>query len=176
MTSRCCGKERNFSCGLWEEVHFRLLNKVWGCRRKNTHRGSLLPQTWASPLKQLLTVVHMSADGFVRWTADYKHIPRPREKKKIFFREQQYWKSRPCLDFAGRWLHYETLLVWPRGLEMPTRTHGFFIVHTKSVNRLPSLPVSQSENLAPLCGCTWLQGLHSQVLHLRLLKILTKKL
>lgn len=31
-----------------------------------------------------LTVVHMSADGFVRWTADYKHIPRPGEKKKSF--------------------------------------------------------------------------------------------
>lgn len=26
----------------------------------------------------------MSADGFVRWTADYKHIPRPGEKKNLF--------------------------------------------------------------------------------------------
>lgn len=64
----------------------------------------------------------------------------------------------------------------PRALEMPTRTHGFFIVLTKPVYCLPPLSVSQSENLAPLCGCTWLLGLHSEVLHLRLLKILTQKI
>lgn len=68
------------------------------------------------------------------------------------------------------------LYLWPRGLEMPTWSHGFFIVLTKSVYRLPPLSVSQSENLAQLCGCTWLWGLHLEVLHLRLLKILTKKL
>lgn len=61
-------------------------------------------------------------------------------------------------------------IFWPRGLEMPTWTHGVFIVLTKPVYCLPALSVSQSETLTLLCGCTWPIRFHSYVLLLGILK------
>lgn len=65
----------------WEEVRFRLLNKAVG---GGTHVGGPLFQRYGPHLwKQVPTGVHIAADGFVRWTADYKHVPEAQEK--VFF-------------------------------------------------------------------------------------------
>lgn len=120
----------------------------------------------------------MSADGFVRWTADSKHIPK--KKKKSFF---------PVKLESSNARSHSLVSVLPAGgcsLKLDLRDPGLwkcprgladFSLSSQSLCTVClHLSASQSENLAPLCGCTWLRGLDSEGLHLGLLKILTKKL
>lgn len=95
----------------------------------------------------------------------------PEPRKKSFF--QWGWRAamlkNPCLEL------WNLTCVTPGSGNAHTDTWIFHCPHKACLLSAP-LSVSQSENLAPLCGCTWLLGLHSEVLHLRLLKILTQKI
>lgn len=133
---------------LWslEEVHFCLLNKVWECWRKNTHRGSLLPQIRASSLKQLLTLVHIPAMALSGGRPTINTFRGP--GKKIFFRWS--WRAamlevtalfRFCRPVAALW---NFTCVTPRVWKCPHR-HMDFSLSSQSLCSvcLPTLCLNQ---------------------------------
>lgn len=145
-------------CPLRQQVPFLLFNKVL-VRWDGTHTAEAASEIWAAALKWLLTVVHISADGFVRWTAVYKHIPEVRGIS--LFPESADVKIsdlfRLCRMITALWT---SMSLTPGALEMPTWTHGFFIVRSKLPRRLPLLsPRLDASSGTALCGCTWCREL-----------------
>lgn len=100
-----------------------------------------------------MTVVHISGDGFVRWTALHKHIPEV-QTWSIFQRRALRLKSalfRFCRVISTLW-NFTSLTL---GICSYPQTHGFFIVLTKAHFFVCLLCLCLNQSVTLSCGCTW---------------------
>lgn len=126
--------------------------------RRDTRR-KLLPKIWAA----VFEVTPDSSSYICRWLCQVdsvcKHIPEVRGIS--LFPERGDVKIsdlfRLCRMMAALWISKS---LTPEALEMPTWTHGFFIVRSKLPCRLPLLsPCLDASSGTALCGCTWCREL-----------------